>query len=142
MLLWFLSAQDSTRDLFNAKQMANKTNHHWKNRPGRSLPHNTCTREHNIDMHCDSGELAFLYSRLPFCTTPARAEYTTISEATIDPGNNLLQDQSWDTNDLNLPHRSLLPPEDKYQSASHLEKSDPLAVEIIATEASMDGFIE
>ena len=65
----------------------------------------------------------------------------TISEAAIDLGNDLLQDQSWDTNDLNSPHRSLLPPEEKQQSASHLEKSDPLAVDIIATEASMDGFI-
>ena len=33
-------------------------------------------------------------------------------------------------------------PEEKQQSASHLVKSDPLAVEIIATEASMDGFID
>ena len=78
-------------------------------------------------------ELAFLCLRLPFGTTPAPAEYTTTSEAAIDLGNDLLQDQSWDTNDLNLPHRSLLPPEEKQQSASHLEKAYPLAVEIIAT---------
>ena len=51
MLLWFLPAQDSTHDLCNAKQMAKKTNPHWKNRPGRSLPADTCTREHRIDMH-------------------------------------------------------------------------------------------
>ena len=56
-------------------------------------------------------ELAFLCLRLPFGTTPAPAEYTTIIEAAIDLGNDLLQDQSWDTNDLNSPHRSLLPPE-------------------------------
>ena len=54
MLLWFLPAQDSTHDLCNVKQMANKTNPHWKNRPGRSLPQNTCKHEHRIDMHCDS----------------------------------------------------------------------------------------
>ena len=87
-------------------------------------------------------EQAFLCLRLPFGTTPAPAEYTTISEAAIDLGNNLLQDQSWDTNDLNSPHRSLLPTEEKQQSASHLEKADPLAVDITATEASMDGFID
>ena len=79
--------------------------------------------------------------RLPFGTTPAPVDYTTISEATIDLGNDLLQDKSWDTNDLNLPHRSLLPPEKKQKSATHLAKADPLAVEIIATEASMNGFI-
>ena len=73
--------------------------------------------------------------RLSFGITPAPAEYTTISEAAIDLGNDLLQDQSWDTNDLNLPHRSLLPTEEKQQSASHLEKADPLAVDITATEA-------
>ena len=87
-------------------------------------------------------ELAFLCLRLPFGTTPVPAEYTTASEAAIDLGNDLLQDQSWDTDDLNSPHRSLLPPEEKQQSASHLAKIDPLAVEIIATEASMDGFID
>ena len=32
--------------------------------------------------------------------------------------------------------------EEKQQSASHLAKSDTLAVEIIATEASMYGFID
>ena len=86
-------------------------------------------------------ELAFLCLRLPFGTTPAPAKYMTISEAAIDLGNDLLQDQSWDTNDLNLPQRSLLLPEEKHQSASHLEKTDPLAMDIIATKASIDGFI-
>ena len=42
-------------------------------------------------------ELAFLCLRLPFCTTPAPAEYTTVSEAAIDLGNDLRQYQSWDT---------------------------------------------
>ena len=80
--------------------------------------------------------------RLPFGTTPAPAEYKTISEVAIDLGNDLLQDQSWDTKDINLPQRSLLPPEEKQQSASHLAKAEPLAAEITATEASMDGFID
>ena len=41
-----------------------------------------------------------------------------------------------------MPHRSLLPPEEKQKYASHLAKSDALAVDIIATEALMDGFID
>ena len=80
-------------------------------------------------------ELAFLCLRLPFGTTPAPAEYTTISEAAIYLGNNILQDQSWDTNNLNPPHRSLFPPEEKHQSARNLSKSDPLAVDITVTKA-------
>ena len=80
--------------------------------------------------------------RLPFGTTPTPAEYTAISEAAIDLGNDLLQDQSWDTDDLKLPHRSSLSPEEKQQPASYLEKAHPLAVKIISTEASMDGFID
>ena len=40
-------------------------------------------------------EPEFLCLRLPFGTTPAPAEYTTISEAEIDLGNDLLQDRSW-----------------------------------------------
>ena len=87
-------------------------------------------------------ELAFLCLRLPFGTTPAPADCTTISEAAIDLGNDLLQDQSWDTNDLNSPHRSLLPTEEKQQSESHLAKAYPLTVDITATKESMDGFID
>ena len=78
-------------------------------------------------------ELAFLCLRLPFCTTPAPAEYTTVSEAAIDLGNDLLQDQSWDTYDLNLPHQYLLPTEEKQNSASHLATAYPLAAEITST---------
>ena len=65
----------------------------------------------------------------------------TVSEATIDQEKDLLYDQSWDTDDLNSPHLSLLPPEDNQQSASYLEKADSLEVEITDTEASMDGLI-
>ena len=87
-------------------------------------------------------ELAFLCLRLPFGTTPAPEEYTTISEAAIDLGNDLLQDQSWDTDDLNLPQLSLLPQEEKHQSASYLATADPLEVDITSTEASINGFID
>ena len=57
-------------------------------------------------------------------------------------GNNLLWDESWETDDLNLPHQSLLPQEEKQQSERNLTTEDPLAVETTATEASMDGFID
>ena len=53
-------------------------------------------------------ELDFLCLRLTCGTTPAPAEYTTISEAAIEHGNDLLQDQSWDTDDLNSPYQSLI----------------------------------
>ena len=65
----------------------------------------------------------------------------TVSEAAIDLGNNLLKDESWDTDDLNSPHRSLLPQEGKQQSESHIAMEDPLAVGITATEVSMDGIM-
>ena len=80
--------------------------------------------------------------RLPFGTTPAPAEYTTVSEAAKELGNDILRDESWDTDDLNSSHLFLLPQEYKHQPASHLEAADPLAVDITATEASMDGLID
>ena len=49
-------------------------------------------------------ELDFICLRLPFGTTTAPAEYTTVSEAEIDLGNDILQDESWDTDDLNSTH--------------------------------------
>ena len=87
-------------------------------------------------------ELAFLCLRLPFGTTPAPAEYATISEAAIDLGNELIKDQSWDKDDFKFPQRFLLPQEEKQQSESHLETADPLEVEIKYTEESMYGFID
>ena len=79
---------------------------------------------------------------LPFGTTPAQAECPTVSEAAIDLGNNLLRDEYWDTDDLNLPHQSLLPYEEKFKPARHISMEDPLAVDITATEASIDGLID
>ena len=49
--LWFLPDQDSTHDLRNEKQMSNKTNYYWKDRPGRSLPPDTCKRNNRVDIH-------------------------------------------------------------------------------------------
>ena len=79
---------------------------------------------------------------MPFGTTTAPAEYTTVSEAAIDLGNDLPRDESWVTDELNLPHLSLLPQEEKHQSTSHIVTAYPLAVDITSTEASMDGFID
>ena len=87
-------------------------------------------------------ELAFLCLSLPFGTTPAPEEYTTVSEAAIDLGNDILWGESWDTDDRNSSHRSLLPQEEKQKSEIHLAKADPLAVDITVTEASIDGFID
>ena len=38
-------------------------------------------------------ELAFIFLKLPFGATPVPAEYTTVSEAAIDLGNDLLRDK-------------------------------------------------
>ena len=77
-------------------------------------------------------ELAFLCLRSPFGITPTPEEYSTVSEASIDLGNDLLRDESWDTDNLNSPHRSLLPQEEKQQSERHLETADP-SVAVIST---------
>ena len=45
-------------------------------------------------------KLAFLCLSLPFGTTPTPEEYTTISEAAIELGNDLIAETSWDTTKL------------------------------------------
>ena len=57
-------------------------------------------------------KLSFLCLCLLFGTTTAQAEYTTISEAEIYLGNDLLADTSWDATNLQLPHWHLLLRED------------------------------
>ena len=79
--------------------------------------------------------------QLPFGITTASLEYTNASKAVIDLGKNLLRDEYWDTENLNLPHRYSFPNEDIKKSSNHLAKADPLAVEITAIEASMYRFI-
>ena len=41
IILWLLTDQDTTHYLSNAKQMANKMDPYWKDRPGRILPIDT-----------------------------------------------------------------------------------------------------
>ena len=112
--------------------MSNKNNTYWENRPGRSLPPDTCKRNNRVNIHCNSRRASFSLPGLPFGNTPAPAEFTTFSEAEIDLGNDLLQDESWDTDDINSSHRSLLPQEEKQQPESHLETAEPLVVDITA----------
>ena len=59
MILWFLPTQGSTNYLCNAKHMANKTNHYWKNRLGHSLPLDTCKRDNCVYMNCNSQRTIF-----------------------------------------------------------------------------------
>ena len=97
IILWVLYAQDSTHDHCNTKQMKKK----------RILIGKTDLDAAYLRIHANAknastciaivDEIAFLCLRLNFGTTPAPAEYTTVSEAKTDLGNNLLQDQSWDT---------------------------------------------
>ena len=142
MLLWILPGQDSTHDLSNTKQMANKTDTYWKYRSGCSLPLDTCKFDNFSTCIAIVEKLAFLYLGLPFGTTPAPAEYTTVSEAVIDLGNDLLRDEYWYTDDLNSPDQSLLTQGYKQQSTINISTADSLALDIISTESSTDGFID
>ena len=68
--------------------------------------------------------------RLTFGTTPTPAEYTTISDAAIDLGNDPLTDTPWQATDLQSPHRHLLPREDYLPVSDLLVKAYQLAVNI------------
>ena len=80
--------------------------------------------------------------RLPFGTTPVPEEYTNISEASIELGNDLFTDTSWDVTNLQSLHRNLLPVEDYIPASDTLVKEDKLAVNIEIKDASMDGFFD
>ena len=85
-------------------------------------------------------KLSFLCLCLLFVTTSTPAEYTTISEAEINLGNDLLADTSWDVTNLQLLHRHLLHKKDYLPASGPLVKSDQLAMNIESKEASMDRF--
>ena len=55
------------------------------------------------------GTMAFICLRLPFGTSPAPGEYTAISKAIMDLGNDLLADITWDPDILHSPNNHLMP---------------------------------
>ena len=64
---WLLPAQYFTHDLSNAKQMDNKTNPYWKDRPGRSLMPDTCKRDRCVNMHCNSRQVSLSLTEVTIC---------------------------------------------------------------------------
>ena len=52
--------------------------------------------------------ISLLCLRLPFGTTPAPANYTTVSEAEIEPLNDLLRRSFWDATEIQSMNRQLL----------------------------------
>ena len=142
MILWLLIYQDTPHDLRNAKQMACKTDLYWENGSVLSLPPNSCKWYDHVDLHINSRKTRL---SLPVVTLWHHTRTSGIHNSQRSrnrPGNKLLRDESWNTTDINSPHRNLLPEDNKYHSVDHLTKSDPLAVDITSIEASMDGFIK
>ena len=78
---------------------------------------------------------------LHFVTTPAPVEYTKVSYGTIDLGNYIPRDKSWDATELQSPHRHLLKDEEYQSGSDPLVQADTLAVDVEVKEASMDRFV-
>ena len=89
--------------------MAFKTHPDRENRPRDAYQH--VHENGKLTSTCIAivGELAFLGIHLNFGTITAPEECTTISEATMDLGNDLLSDAPWETTNLQFPHRQLIP---------------------------------
>ena len=73
-------------------------------------------------------KIAFLCLHLPFGITPSPEEYNNISKASIDLGNDILTEISWDVTNLKSPH----PREDYLSASDPLVKVYQLAVYIKA----------
>ena len=78
------------------------------------------------------GKLAFICLYFTFGTIPALLEYTTIIEAAIYLGNDLLTNVSRDATNLQSPHRHLLPRLYYLPASDPLVKADQLALNIEA----------
>ena len=113
IILWLLPAQDTPNDINNAKQMANKTDIYWKTDLDAAYLQIHANDTTLVACIAILYKLAFLWLLLSFGTTPAPAEYMTVSKAAINPGNDLIRGNSLETYNLNPPHRTLLPKEDK-----------------------------
>ena len=142
MFLRIMPHQDTPHDCSHAHQMAFKSQSDRRNIPWCCIPMHPRKRSNIINMNWYCRKLAFLCLHLPFGTTPALVEYTTISKAEIDLGGDLLTDMSWDAKNIQSPHRHLLPREDYLPESETLVKADQLAMNIKSIEAPMDGYID
>ena len=84
----------------------------------------------------------FLCLRLPFFTTPALGDYTTISEESIDLVNDILIDMPWDVSELQLPHRHLIPKQEYLLYPMPLVLVYKVSVYIEAHEFSTGRYID
>ena len=141
VFLRLLPSQNTPHNCRHAHQMVFKTHSEWKNRHQCCIPTRLQNKQITSTRIAILGKLAFLCLRLRFGIKPAPEEYTTISEAEIDLGNDLLIDASWDATKLESTHRQLIPREDYLPDLDQLVKADQLEVNIKVKEASMDGFI-
>ena len=87
-------------------------------------------------------KLAYLLTRLPFGATCGPSRYSEISEPLFDTANDLIEDESWDPDDLKSSHQNKLQPPEKLPMDIKFAKAKGLEVQIPSREVVVDGYID
>ena len=86
--------------------------------------------------------LAYLLTRLPFGATCGPSRYSEISEPMFDTANDLIEDESWDPDDLKSPHQNKLQPPEKLPADIQFARAKQLEVQVPSREVVVDGYID
>ena len=86
--------------------------------------------------------LAFLLTRLPFGATCGPSRYSEISEALFDTANAIIEDETWDPDELRSPHDDKLQPAENLDMTIKFAKAKELDVKIPLREIVVDGYID
>ena len=86
--------------------------------------------------------IAYLLTRLPFGAASGPSKYSETSEAIFDMANDLINDETWDPDELHSPHAKKLQKPEGNNDKTPFGKAKELEVRIPFREIVCDGYID
>ena len=87
-------------------------------------------------------QFTYFLSRLPFGASDAPSKHDTPSNITVDLGQALMDDETWDPNQVHSPQACQIPPLIRQEEMTPFGQAHPLAVNIQAKDCFADGYVD
>ena len=98
--------------------------------------------KHNLQCTTIIDKIAYIPLRLPFGVAAGPSIYSTMSETIFDLTNDLLNDKTWNINDLNSPIIDKLHPPQPLDDSIQFGEAEELEVYIPSRTSFCDGYID
>ena len=87
-------------------------------------------------------QLAYILLRLPFGSVPAPSEWCIFSEILVDLANDLLEDKTWEPEELHSPHRKLFKEPEFEEDGIPFGQAHELHVDVPLRLSVAEGFMD